>query len=429
MTQAGRVLGFWTCLALVVGNLIGSGIYLLPASMAPFGWNALVGWIVTIGGALCIAHMFARLAAHLPAAGGPYAYTRAAFGHGPAFAVAWVYWMMVWLGNGAVAVAVVSALSLIFPRIGSVPGLPAVLSLALVWLVTGINIRGAEIVGRVQFVTTVLKLLPLLAVVLIAAALLGAGGAAAVQPQPDVPLGMGTVTAAAALAFWGFTGLESATVPADRIENPRVNIPRATLIGTALTGLVYILVSTALSLLMPHAQLAASPAPVAEFIGDHWGRGMGMVVALFAAISAFGTLNGYILVQGEMPWAMAKGGVFPRWLDKVGRHGTPVRAHLVSSGLLTAVTLMNFFRSTVDLFQFIVLVATAAGLLAYFACALAALKLLHREALIRVTAPLAGIFSLWAIYGCGWQAMGWGVVLLLLGLPLYFWVRLTEKPA
>lgn len=425
--QSGRVIGLWGCIALVVGNLIGSGIFLLPASLAPFGWNALIGWIVTSIGALSLAHVFARLSAHLPAAGGPYAYTRAAFGHAPAFFVAWAYWNMVWLGNAAVAVGVVSAVALLIPGIGAVPGLPAILTVTLVWLVTGINMLSVSAVARVQVVTVILKLLPLAAVIVIAAALLLAhGGGALVAQHHPMPIGAASVAAAAALTFWGFLGLESATVPAEKITDPRRTIPLATLGGTAITAIIYILVSTAVATMMPAAQVARSPAPIAEFIGAHWGAWAAGTVAIFAAISAFGTLNGFVLVQGEMPWAMAQGGVFPRWLRKTSARGIPVRAHIVSSVLLTVVTLMNYARSMTDLFQFIALVSIAAGLVAYLSCSLAVLRLMPREPLVWITGPLSAIFSLWVVYGCGLTTVAWAGALMLLGLPIYWWVRAVE---
>jgi len=422
-----RVLGFGMCLALVVGSLIGSGIYLLPANLAPYGWNAPIGWAISTAGALALAHMFARLAAHRPAAGGPYAYCSEAFGDGVGFAVAWAHWGMIWLGNGAIAVAVVGALSLFVPAIATVPGLPALLAVVLVWITTAINIRGVDWVGRVQLVTTILKQAPLIAVVLIALVVLGAGDAApfATTVAP-LPVTLDSAAAAAALTFWGFVGLEAATVPAERIEAPERTIPRATLIGTALAGLVYMLVATAIMLLMPYHQAAMSSAPVADFIGGFWGSGAARAVALFAAISAFGTLNGFVLVQGEIPWAMASGGVFPRWLAATGRHGTPVRAHIVSSVLLTTVTLMNYARSLAGLFEFIALVSIVAGLVAYIVCALAALKLLRGERLIWLTAPAAMAFCLWALYGCGLVTLFWGAVLIAIGLPVYLWVRLVE---
>jgi basic amino acid/polyamine antiporter, APA family len=424
---ARRTLGFGTCLALVVGNLIGSGIYLLPASLAPLGWNGMAGWAISIVGGLSLAHVFARLSAHLPASGGPYAYARAAFGPGPAFVVAWSYWVMLWGGNGGVAIAVVSALSLVVPGLGATPGLAGLLAIALVWVVTAINISGVTAAGRVQVVTLLLKLVPLVAVPLIALGLLVERGSAALLPAAPVPISLDGIAMAAALTFWGFLGLESATIPAGHFENPRRNIPLATMVGTVLTGFVYILVSLTIMLLMPHAQTAASPAPIAAFIGNHLGATAAGAVALFAAISAFGTLNGFVLVQGEMPWAMAMGGVFPRWLARTSARGTPARAHIVSSLLLSAVMLSNFTRSMGDLFTFIALISIAAGLVAYFVCALAAIKLLHRERLVWLSGGLASGFALWTLYGCGLVAMAWALGLVLAGLPIYLWVRLAER--
>ncbi|SNS06764.1 amino acid/polyamine/organocation transporter, APC superfamily [Sphingomonas laterariae] len=421
-----RALGFWMCLALVVGNMIGSGVFLLPASLAPYGWNALFGWFITIAGALCLAFVFARLSAVLPKAGGPYAYADAAFGPTIGFIVAWSYWVMLWSGNGAIAVAVVSSIGLLMPQIGATPGLPALLAVALVWGVTAINIYGVAAAGRVQVVTTLLKLLPMAAVVIVAAIILSDDGAAAVAPWQPGQIGVGAVAATAALTFWGFLGLESATVPAGQVEDAARTIPRATLWGTAFTGLVYVLVCSAVTLLMPADTAAKSPAPIAEFVGLRWGAGAADVIALFAAISAFGTLNGFVLVQGEVPWAMARGGVFPAWLAKSSRRGTPARAHIVSSLLLTIVTLMNYSRAMTDLFAFIALVSIAAGLIAYLVSALAAIKLLPNDGMVRVIAPLAGVFTLWTLYGCGLEAVAWGGVLLLAGIPIYLAVRRTR---
>jgi APA family basic amino acid/polyamine antiporter len=295
-----------------------------------------------------------------------------------------------------------------------------------VWLVTGINIWGVDAAGRVQVVTLLLKLVPLIAVPLIAVGVLAQHGGAAPMPFAPMPLSLSAAAAAAALTFWGFLGLESATVPAGHITNPRRNIPLSTLVGTVLTGIIYIFVSMTILLLMPYQQAAASHSPIAEFIGNYWGVAAAGAVTLFAAISSFGTLNGFVLVQGEMPWAMARGGVFPRWLGKTSSRGTPARAHIVSSLLLTLVMLPNFTRSLGDLFAFIALISIAAGLIAYFACAAAALKLLHREPLIWISAPLSCFFAIWTLYGCGLTVTLWALGLLLLGLPIYIWVKLAE---
>jgi APA family basic amino acid/polyamine antiporter len=419
MNQTGkRALGFWALLALCVGNMIGSGIYLLPATLAPLGWNQMIGWLITIGGALCLGLVFARLGARLPLPGGPYAYANAAFGPLAGFVTAWSYWVMTWVGNGAIAVAVVSNLSLIFPAIGESQGLPAVLAVGCVWLLTLVNIGGVRAAGRVQEVTVVLKLLPLIALILLAFWLFASGAPRA--PDPGVAINSSAIATAAGLTFWGFLGLESGTVPADKVENPERNVPRATLIGVVLTGLIYLGISLAFALYMPVEEAAKSPAPVADLLGRHFGPGVASAVALFAAISAFGALNGWILVQGEMPWAMARGGVFPRWFGVESSAGTPLRGHILSSALLTAVTLLNYQKGMGELFGFIASISLAAGLLAYLIAALAALRLAPDDRQLALAAVIAAIFTVWAEWGLGSEALGYGALLIAAGLPVYF---------
>jgi APA family basic amino acid/polyamine antiporter len=419
------VLGFWPALALVVGNLIGSGIYLLPATLAPLGANAMIGWGVTILGAMALAFVFARLAAKLPCAGGPYAFADAAFGPVVGFAVAWSYWILIWAGNGAVAIAVVSALSVPFPALAG--GVPAfVTALALIWGLVAVNIRGVALAGRIQLITALIKLVPLAAIVLVALWLLLRDGGAAIAVNPPVPIGAGAVAGAVALTFWGFLGVESATVPADKVKDAARVVPLVTLLGTALAGAVYVLVAGAIALMMPADTVAASASPLAAFLGRSWGGGALIIVAIFAAISALGTLNGFILLQGEMPWAMARGGVFPAWFGKESRHGTPVRAHLVSGVLVTLVMALNYTGSTGALFAEIATISLAAGMLAYFVSALAALKLLSRDRAVTFAAMIAAGFVLWMIYGLGLRANLWGLGLLALGLPVFLWVRRTS---
>lgn len=420
-----RALGFWPALALVVGNMIGSGIYLLPATLAPLGTNALIGWVATIAGAMTLAFVFARLAAKLPCAGGPYAFADAAFGPVVGFAVAWSYWILIWAGNGALAIAVVSALSVPFPGIAS--GLPAfATALLLIWGLVAVNIRGVALAGRIQIVTAVTKLVPLIAIILLALWLLFTDGRSAVASNPSVPISAGAISAAVALTFWGFLGVESATVPADRVKDAARIVPLVTLLGTALTGLVYVLVAGAIGLMMPADITAASSAPLAVFLGRTWGTGALEIAAIFAAISALGALNGFILLQGEMPWAMARGGVFPAWFGKESRQGTPARAHLVSGVLVTVVMALNYTGRTGTLFADIATISLAAGMLAYFVSAIAALKLLAGDRAAKLAAMIAALFVLWMIYGLGLRANLWGLGLLALGLPVYLWVRRTR---
>ena len=432
-----RVLGFWMCLALCVGNMIGSGVFLLPASLAPLGWNGVFGWLVTIAGALCLAGIFAALSRNFPKAGGPYAYSRQAFGPLTGFLVAWSYWCSLWVGNVAIATGVVAPLGTLFPWIADHS---TIVTLALVWSVIGINCYGAKSAGQVQLVTTILKFLPLAAVILLAAMVVAADGGASLPPlrREDISLGgAGGISAAAALTLWAFLGLESATVPAEKVANPERTIGRATLIGTALTGAIYLFACSSVALLLPPEQASQSGAPLADFVSLHWGSGAGATIALFAAISAFGALNGWILLQGEMPWAMAKDGVFPRWFAAASLRGTPVRAHLASGALLTVVLLINQSRSMADLFTFIILLATTASLVPYLFVSLAALKLrtegrVSAGSWLPPIAVLGALYSVWAIWGAGPEAIGWWFVLLALGLPIYVLSRRSaaaQEPA
>lgn len=420
-----RGLGFWMTLALVVGNLIGSGIYLLPATLAPLGPNQLAGWGITIAGSLCMAYVFARLSARMPLPGGPFAYVMQQFGPAAGFAAAWAYWTMVWSGNGAVAVAVVSNLSLLAPSIGKTPGLPAALAVGAVWVLTLVNIRGVRAAGDVQVVTTVLKLLPLIGLIGLALWLF-LSGAPRVE-QPPVALAPGLIASAAGLTFWGFLGLESATVPSDKVENASRIVPRATMWGVALAGLVYVGIALAFRGYMPEGAAASSPSPVAEFLGQRLGGDVSGVVAIFAAISAFGTLNGFILVQGEVPWAMARDGLFPRWFGKETKAGTPINAHIVSSVLLTIITLMNFGRDMGNLFAFIASISLAAGMLTYIATMISATRLLRDEPVLVAVAILAAAFNAWALWGLGIDAIRYGLGLVVLGVPVYWMVRRGKR--
>jgi basic amino acid/polyamine antiporter, APA family len=423
-----KPLGLWMCVALVVGNMIGSGVFMLPASLAPYGWNAVIAWLITIGGALCLALVFARLAQAFPRAGGPFAYTEEAFGRPAGFLVAWAYWISVWVANAAIAIAAVSYASVFVPALAQTPGLAALVTVAVVWAVTAINCVGARAAGWTQLLTTVLKLLPLAAVAGLAGLILLRKGPAAIAPFEPSALSASGVTAAAALTLWALLGVESATIPAEQVDRPQRTIPRATLLGAAFTGLVYLLVSSGVLLLTPVAVLQTSNAPLADFVAYHGGGDLRLLLAAFAAISALGALNGWILLQGELPAAMARDGVFPAWMAKTSANGTPVRAHLLSSTLVTILVLANYAKSLADAFTFMALLSTTSSLFAYLFCSLAVLKLGREGRMplspgLAIVAGVAAVYSAWTFYGAGWSVTVWGLVLLAAGAPLYVWMR------
>ncbi len=419
-----RRIGFWISTSLVVGNMVGSGVFLLPASLAAYGGISLVGWLLTSTGALLLALTFARLGRLLPHTGGPYIYAREGFGDFAGFLVGWGHWIATFVGNAAIAVGFVGYLGFLWPAVTAGP-VPAVLTaLAAIWLLTGINALGVREGGIVQLVTTVLKLLPLLGIAFF--------GLFHLDPSNFRPFNLaggspfGAVTATATLTLWAFIGLESATVPADEVRDPERTIPRATLIGTMTTAVIYILGTVAVMGLIPPDQLAESTAPFADAASHLWGGGAAYLVAIGAAISSFGALNGWILLQGQIPLAIARDGLFPKHFARLSRRGTPVFGLILSSLLVTGLMVMNYTRGLVEQFTFIILLSTLTALIPYLFAPMAELVIRGRSRDLgrgeAVLAVLAFLYALWAVAGSGAETVYWGFILMMAGIPVYVWV-------
>jgi basic amino acid/polyamine antiporter, APA family len=429
-------LGPWMCTALVVGNIVGSGIFLLPATLAPFALNSVPAWLFTIAGALLLAKVFATLARAMPHAGGPYAYARLAFGPFVAFIVAWGYWISIWVGNAAIATGAVAYLGVLAPSWVATPQRASALTLATVWLLTAVNCLGVRRAGGIQLVTTVLKLLPLIVVAVLGIVAVSARPQTLTDAYAATTFSLSSTTAAAALTLWALLGLESATVPADKVRDPARNVPLATFWGTLVAAALYLLSCTAVQLLLPASELARSTAPFADAMRDLLGNRAALAVALFAAISALGALNGWILLQGELPRAMAADGVFPRVFARQSANGSPVQALVIGSVLVSVLVVLNASRSLVDVFTFMVLLSTTAALTLYLATALAA-EVLRRRGLLpdlrrpRVFGAIAAagaVYALWMLVGAGAEAVAWGAALLATGVPVYAMMRAGARP-
>lgn len=430
MTKTRRGLGLWAASALVVGNMIGSGVFLLPSSLARYGPISIVAWVLTAAGAVLLALVFARLGRAYPATGGPYAYARRAFGDFVGFQTAWGYWIAVWAGNAAIAVAFVGYLAHFWHALGDHKVLAALVALAAIWILTGVNVIGVRQGGIVQVVTTVIKLVPLL--------MIAVGGVFFVHAHNFGPFNasgqsaFGAVTGAATLTLWAFIGLESATVPAEDVRDPEKTIPRATIVGTIVTALVYILGTIAVLGILPASTLEHSSAPFADAAGTAFGGWAGDLVAAGAAVSAFGALNGWILLQGQVPLAAARDGLFPKVFARTRRGGAPVVGLVVSSVLVTVLMTMNYNSSLVDQFTFVILLATLTTLIPYAYASIAQLVLLTTDRAAfsggrflkdTVIALLAFGYSLWAVAGSGYEVVYKGTLLLLAGMPVYAWLK------
>ncbi len=427
-------LGLWTSTSLVVGNMIGAGVFLMPTALAGFGSISLLGWLFATIGALLLAKVFSNLSKLMPAAdGGPYAYSRKAFGDFTGFLVAWGYWISIWCTNAAIAVSLVSALSTFFPSLVTNAVLAIAAGLAAIWLLTWVNTLGIVTSGKVQLITTILKIIPLVMVAI--------GGLFFIQLQNFMPFNssgtsdFSAITTTAALTFFAFLGLECATIPSGNVANPEKTIPKATMLGTLTAASIYIVGSVSVMGMIPAKDLQLSVTPLADAAVIIWGNGARYWVSGGVAIAAFGALNGWILIQGQIPFAIAKDKLFPPVFGKLNKNGVPVAGIVIGSILISILMVMNYTKGLQEQFKFLILLTTITVLVPYL-FSTAAYVLIKLETTVK-TAPgwlptivltiLAFSFSLWAIAGSGQETVYWGFISLMAGVPFYIYIQWKNK--
>ena len=429
--QTRRSLGIWSATALVVGNMIGSGVFLLPASLAPFGAASLLGWGLSTVGALLLALAFADLGRRYPICGGPYTFSRIAFGDFVGFMMAWCYWISTWCAVAAIAVAFTGSMTSLLPDWLGTPARAAACSLGVLWLCTACNLAGVRSAGIAQLITTILKLLPLIAIVVLGARAMNFTAFHPFNPSPDSLLQVTTMSAA--LALWALLGFESATIPAEHVADARRTVPRATLIGIVIAAAVTVGACTVVLGLVPLERLKESPAPFADAAQALWGSGGAIVMAAAMAVSCLGALNGWILIQGQIPFAAARDGLFPKPFAAVDERGTPRAGLVIGSALASFLVCTNYNGSLVSVFTSAALLATAACLLPYLLTAAAFWKLdggfADRAVWRKPVAALGFVYSIWALIGTGSVVLAWGAGLLLAGLPVYAWMKRAAAPA
>jgi APA family basic amino acid/polyamine antiporter len=436
-----RSMGLWMATALVVGNMVGSGIFTLPALLAgEAGPASIVALAFTGVGAMLLALVFANLGRAHPRTGGPYYFARRAFGDFVGFQTAWAYWIAAWVGNAAIAVAFAGYLGVFWGNVKTTNWLAALAAVAAIWLFTLVNVVGARESGIAQLLTTVLKFVPL-AVIGIVGLFYVKGG----NFTPFTPAAGGFdwhINAAATLALWAFIGLESATVPAEEVKDPERTIPRATIIGTLATTLLYLVALVAIVGVLSQVALSGSSAPFADAANAMWGGtflglAWGKWIALVAMAATLGALNGWILLSARVSLAAANDELFPGPFARVsGKRRTPVLGLLVSSALASALVLYNWNADFASRFNDVVLLATWMTLIAYAYAAAAEVVLFYRDRKFfswvklgrdTVVASLAFAYSAWAIWGSGEEWLAKGFMLLLFGIPVFVWMKWRQS--
>jgi amino acid transporter len=426
-TPTPKALGLAACTALVVGNMVGSGFYLSPAAVAPYGLFAAVVWLVMGTGAICLGLSFARLARLIPKSGGPYTYTRAAYGDFPGFLVAWGYWISIWSSLPAIAVAFSGYLVEFLPGLRGNRPVTIAVTLGAIWLVTLVNLRGVDSAGLFSSLATYIKLVPLVIVALLGLFFADFHNLSEFNPSGESLLG--AAGALAPLTMFAYLGLESATVPAGDVRDPERTVPRSTMLGVGISALVYVLGTLAVMGVIPREQLAQSSKPFSEAATFMWGPWAGGAFSLAIMISSLGALNGWTLMMGQVPMAAAQDGLFPAVFGRKSARGVPAFGIVISVALASALLLVQASGAAnlVTFYRVIVNLSTMTAVVPYVFCALAGVVIAHGSSgeapgpRVGMVEVVAFIFSMFTLWGCGTEAVLYGFLLLMLGVPVYVW--------
>jgi APA family basic amino acid/polyamine antiporter len=407
-------LGPWLTFALVIGGVVGSGIFFLPIALAPLGGSVPIGWLISGIGVMAMAYCASRIIS--PDGGGLQAYVENELGPAAGFIVTWMTWNSSWIGVPAVGLATAAALGKIIPGLA---GHLVAQSVVFMLLLTAVNLRGIKAAGELNFVTVLIKMLPLIAVVAIAATL-GVRGTP-LQPINVPPPTLGNIATASALCLFALTGFEFACSPVGKIRDPERNLARGLVLGVGAVAIVYLLTTTSLSLILPNSKIGMASAPFPDAIGVYWGEVPAKLAALAMAISAFGTLMVAMLACGELLFSMSLRGDMPRYFSRTNRFNAPYAAQLASVALGFVLLSLNTAKSTNQLFTFITLFAADAVLYLYSAAAIAA-AFKDRKPLTTLACVVGLAFVLFAFYGSGLEAFLLSLGLMIIG-GLIFAIR------
>ena len=423
-------------MALIVGSIIGVGIFNLPTSLAAYGPITLVSMALTTVGALALALLFAALSRRLPADGGPYAYARAAFGNKLGFANAWSYWITAWAGNAAIAVGWVLYVEHFINK-DHTKWITVLLVLVGLWIPAAVNLSGVKNIGSVQIITTIIKFVALAFV-----SVVGLFYIKSANFHPWNVSGESAVNAIGggmAIALFSYLGVETAAVAAAKVRDPDRNVPRATVLGTIATAVVYMLSLTAVFGIVPTKTLANATAPFSDAVNTMFGgTWAGNVMAVAVIISGLGALNGWTMICAEMPLAAAEDGLFPEQFKRISKNGVPAFGIIASTALASIAMAINYIGSGgATVFTTLVLMTGITAAIPYAFSALAQLKwrwIDHKEmqtprfARDMIVAVLALVFSiLFIVYSRNtghsfwvyWAPYFLAGGALLLGIPVY----------
>ena len=418
-----RVIGFWRGWSIAVGCAIGSGIFMMPTLLAPYGLLGFGGWLIAGSGSILVALTMARLVKRIPRTGGPYVYVNEGLGSFAGFIIAWTYWVACISAIAGISIAFVGYLGFFVPIISDSPIHSLLASMLLVWIIVILNIRSLEGSSKFQLISTLLKLLPLIFMIFLGMLNFNLDNLPELNPTDLHPISLlATVTT---LVMWSFIGIETATVPADNVINPQETIPKILIASVVTVLIVYFLVSIAIAAIVPTSELMNSTAPFALAATKILGLTGGTIISIGALISTLGSLNANTLTAGNISLAAARDGLLPARFMSLTKTGTPIFTYLLTGIFVSILLILNYTKGIVNAFVFMAMLSTLSTLIAYAFCALAEFKFAQtdKKNQTKNNALLLSygtfVYAFFAIWGAGIEMIIYSLVLILIGMPIY----------
>ena len=422
-----KIIGFWRGWSIAVGCAVGSGIFMMPTLLAPYGLIGFGGWLIAGAGSVLVALTMSRLVRRIPKTGGPYIYANEGLGHFAGFIIAWTYWIACITAIAGISIAFVSYLGFFIPAISNSALLSLLASLVLVWLIVTLNIFSIESSAKFQVVSTLLKLLPLFFMMFLGLVGFDSNNLPEINPTNANPfILLATVTT---LVMWSFVGIETATVPAENFINPEKTIPKVLIAAVLSVLTIYILVSIAVAAIVPADELMNSSAPFALAATKILGFSGGVIIAFGALISTLGSLNANTLTAGNITFAAARDKLLPSKFLTLSDAGTPIFSFILAGSFVSFLLMLNYTKGLIDAFIFFAMLSTLSTLIAYLFCAMAELKFLknddpskQKNSAIFLTFGTF-LYAFFAIWGAGMEIVFYSFMLILVGMPMYAWMR------
>lgn len=413
--------------SLVIGNMIGAGSYMMPMALAKYKIYAVIGWGISSIGAIFLAKLFAKMMILLPKEGAPYSYAESVFGRFIGFQMSWGYWIMCPIGSASLMVSIIGTFNSILPIFSTNVVLGIVISALIIVIFSYINLKGVHNTLRIQTIVTFLKLIPLILFSVIALYyFFNLGNSDVLSKYMDVKKVdfFDSILSSAALTFWSFVGLESATIPVG-VDSKIVS--KATVIGVIFTACLYLLSLVGIFYVVPYEVLSTSMSPFVDAVRILFGDGASKIMAIAALLCFIGSLNGWILIQGQVGLSAAKSGIFPKIFAKLNLNGVPYFGVIFGSVIIIIVTLWQSSNVFTDQFENIILLASFCTLIPYVYFCSATFIIANscdniscnaKKAIIILS--LIGVaYSVSMVIGAGIDTVFIGTVMFLLISPLY----------